>query len=57
MIEALLLCMAVGFMVLLVRSTTRTDTTNPDELLGLFSYKSDRNEPSELANIKGKKRA
>lgn len=57
MIEALLLCMAVGFMVLLVRSTTRTDTTNPDELLGLFAYKSDRNEPSELANIKGKKRA
>lgn len=46
MIEALLLCMAVGFVVLLIRSTTRTDTTNPDELLGLFAYKSDRNEPT-----------
>lgn len=54
MIEALLLCMAVGLVVLLIRSTTRTDTTNPDELLGLFAYKADRDEPTVGLRKKGK---
>lgn len=44
MIEAALLTMAIGFMILLLRSSTRKDSANPDELLGLFAYKQDKNE-------------
>jgi hypothetical protein len=44
MIEAALLTMAIGFMILLLRNSTRKDLVNPDELLGLFAYKQDKNE-------------
>lgn len=42
MIEALVLCFAIGLMVLLVRSISRRDVENPDELLGLFAYRNDK---------------
>jgi len=43
-IEALLLIMAIGFVILLLYSATRRDTENPDELLGLFAYKLDKSD-------------
>jgi hypothetical protein len=54
MMEALLLCVAVGCMVLLIRNSTRLDTENPDELLGLFAYKQDRNDPGVAYHGGGK---
>ena len=44
MIEATLLVLAIGFFIMLLRSSTRTDTENSDELLGLFAYKQDKSD-------------
>ena len=54
MIEALLFCIVIGLVLLLVRSSTITGTENPDELLGLFAYKQDRDEPLVLTCRGGK---
>lgn len=55
MIEAALLTMAIGFVILLLRNSTRQDTDNPDELLGLFAYKQDKKE-QVISHRRGHKR-
>lgn len=44
MIEAALLMMAIGFFILLIRNSTRSDSDNPDDLLGLFAYKQEKSD-------------
>lgn len=54
MIEATLLVLAIGFFILLLRSSTRIDTEDSDELLGLFAYKKDKSEQVVSHRKKGK---
>lgn len=44
MIEAALLTFAIALIVLLVRNCTRSNTEDPDQLLGIFAYKQDKND-------------
>lgn len=39
MIEAMLLTMAIGFVIMLLKSVSRFDENNSENPLGLFSYK------------------
>ena len=54
MIEATLLVLAIGFFILLLRSSTRTNTEDSDELLGLFAYKKDKTDQVVSHRKKGK---
>lgn len=44
MIEAALLTSAIFLIILLLRNSTRTDTDDSDQLLGIFAYKQDKND-------------
>jgi len=57
MIEAFLLTSAIGLFILLLKNSTRSDTENPDELLGLFAYKQDKNDQLESHRQRGKRLA